>query len=251
MADSDDDQLHEVSDAELESMISNDNDDDDDDNTELTSLGSDDNDDNLSFDDDYMAPNYPERPALGDEDDDSDDDMVYERSDDESTSSDSNAKLTTELPDSESDDNQIVQSNNLTLVDSDDDSDDEALDNKFEIEGLNEFLSDYHPESKQHNYDEIYALSKVVRDANGIIIDDLHRTLPIMSKYEKTRILGQRAKQLNSGNKPFINVPKNVMDGYLIAQEELRQKKLPFIIRRPLPNGGSEYWRIKDLELLY
>ncbi len=251
MADSDDDQLHEVSDAELESMISNDNDDDDDDNTELTSLGSDDNDDNQSFDDDYMAPNYPERPALGDEDDDSDDDMVYERSDDESTSSDSNAKLTTELPDSESDDNQIVQSNNLTLVDSDDDSDDEALDNKFEIEGLNEFLSDYHPESKQHNYDEIYALSKVVRDANGIIIDDLHRTLPIMSKYEKTRILGQRAKQLNSGNKPFINVPKNVMDGYLIAQEELRQKKLPFIIRRPLPNGGSEYWRIKDLELLY
>ena len=250
MADSDDDQLHEVSDAELESMISNDNDDDDD-NTELTSLGSDDNDDNQSFDDDYMAPNYPERPALGDEDDDSDDDMVYERSDDESTSSDSNAKLTTELPDSESDDNQIVQSNNLTLVDSDDDSDDEALDNKFEIEGLNEFLSDYHPESKQHNYDEIYALSKVVRDANGIIIDDLHRTLPIMSKYEKTRILGQRAKQLNSGNKPFINVPKNVMDGYLIAQEELRQKKLPFIIRRPLPNGGSEYWRIKDLELLY
>ena len=249
MADSDDDQLHEVSDAELESMISQENDDDD--NTELTSLGSDDNDDNQSFDDDYMAPNYPERPALGDEDDDSDDDMVYERSDDESTSSDSNAKLTTELPDSESDDNQIVQSNNLTLVDSDDDSDDEALDNKFEIEGLNEFLSDYHPESKQHNYDEIYALSKVVRDANGIIIDDLHRTLPIMSKYEKTRILGQRAKQLNSGNKPFINVPKNVMDGYLIAQEELRQKKLPFIIRRPLPNGGSEYWRIKDLELLY
>ena len=84
-----------------------------------------------------------------------------------------------------------------------------------------------------------------------IIIDELHRTLPIMSKYEKTRILGQRAKQLNSGNKPFISVPKNIMDGYLIAQEELRQKKLPFIIRRPLPNGGSEYWRIKDLEILY
>ena len=124
-------------------------------------------------------------------------------------------------------------------------------DNKFEIEGLNEFLANYHPESKQHNYDEIYALSKVVRDSNGIIIDDLHRTLPIMSKYEKTRILGQRAKQLNSGNKPFVSVPKNVMDGYLIAQEELMQKKLPFIIRRPLPNGGSEYWRIKDLEILY
>ena len=44
--------------------------------------------------------------------------------------------MTTELPDSEADDNQIIQTNNQTLVDSDDDSDDEALDNKFEIEDL-------------------------------------------------------------------------------------------------------------------
>jgi len=266
MADnSDDDQLHEVSDAELESMISNDNEDDN--NTELTSLGSDDGD-NESYDDDYMAPNYQERPPLGDEDDDDDDDMVYERDedededdeddDDDSTSLPSdvpvatNTILSTDLPDNSSDEQTMMSaSSSPSLVESDDDSDDEALDNKFEIEGLNEFLANYHPESKQHNYDEIYALSKVVRDSSGIIIDDLHRTLPIMSKYEKTRILGQRAKQLNSGNKPFVSVPKNIMDGYLIAQEELMQKKLPFIIRRPLPNGGSEYWRIKDLEILY
>ena len=65
MADSDDDQLHEVSDAELESMISQENDDD---NTELTSLGSDDDNDEL-FDDDDMAPNYPERSPLGDDSD--------------------------------------------------------------------------------------------------------------------------------------------------------------------------------------
>lgn len=265
MADnSDDDQLHEVSDAELESMISNDNEENDD-NTELTSLGSDD-EDNQSFDDDYMAPNYSERPPLGDEDDEDDDDMVYERDeedddeeddDDDSTSLPSGVKatntiLSSDLPDNSSDEQTMMSpSSSPSLVDSDDDSDDEALDNKFEIEGLNEFLANYHPESKQHNYDEIYALSKVVRDSNGIIIDDLHRTLPIMSKYEKTRILGQRAKQLNSGNKPFVSVPKNVMDGYLIAHEELMQKKLPFIIRRPLPNGGSEYWRVKDLEILY
>ena len=192
--------------------------------------------------------------------DDSDDDIDYEREeeeDDDSTSLPSGVKATNtilsgELPDDGSEEQAMMSpSTSPTLVDTDDDSDDETLDNKFEIEGLNEFLSNYHPESKQHNYDEIYALSKVVRDSSGIIIDELHRTLPIMSKYEKTRILGQRAKQLNSGNKPFISVPKNIMDGYLIAQEELRQKKLPFIIRRPLPNGGSEYWRIKDLEILY
>lgn len=252
MADSDDEQMHEVSDAELESMISSNTGDieslDDD------SLGSNDTSvDNEVYDDDDMAPNYDPKPNLDsdidDHEDDGDDALEYERSDDGSDDDD-NDSLLSNTKMSESSTSPVAQ---LSVIDSDDDedSDDEALDNKFEIEGLNEFLAKYHPESKQHNYDEIYALSEVIRDSKGIIIDDLHKTLPIMSKYEKTRILGQRAKQLNSGNKPFVTVPKNIMDGYLIAQEELMQKKLPFIIRRPLPSGGSEYWRIKDLEILY
>jgi len=41
-----------------------------------------------------------------------------------------------------------------------------------------------------------------------------------------------------------------MIDGYLIALKELDQKKIPFIIQRPLPNGGSEYWRLCDLEML-
>ena len=75
--------------------------------------------------------------------------------------------------------------------------------------------------------------------------------MPILSKYEKARILGQRAKQINSGNKPFIDMDKPILNGYLIAEEELNQKKLPFIIRRPIPGGASEYWRLEDLEVLY
>ena len=81
-----------------------------------------------------------------------------------------------------------------------------------------------------------------------IIVDDLNKTIPYLTKYEKARILGQRAKQLNSGATPFVKVPENVIDGYIIAELELKQKQLPFIIRRPMPSGGSEYWSIKDLE---
>ena len=112
------------------------------------------------------------------------------------------------------------------------------------------YIETYHPESMSHNYDEIQTLSRVVRDSAGFIVDDLHRTIPIMTKYEKTRVLGQRAKQLNEGSPAFIKVDSTVIDGYLIAVKELEQKKTPFIIRRPLPNGGSEYWRIQDLEIL-
>jgi DNA-directed RNA polymerase I, II, and III subunit RPABC2 len=112
------------------------------------------------------------------------------------------------------------------------------------------YIQTYHPESMSHNYDEIQTLSRVIRNADGVIVDDLHRTIPIMTKYEKTRILGQRAKQLNEGAPAFIKIDSTVIDGYLIAVKELEQKKTPFIIRRPLPNGGSEYWRVQDLEIL-
>jgi DNA-directed RNA polymerase I, II, and III subunit RPABC2 len=144
----------------------------------------------------------------------------------------------------------------------DDDDDDEDDDDENEDKDSSEYfqklksnvresyISTYHPESFSHNYDEIQTLSRVVRNSAGIIVDDLHRTIPIMTKYEKTRVLGQRAKQLNEGAPAFIKIDSTVIDGYLIAVKELEQKKTPFIIRRPLPNGGSEYWRIQDLEII-
>ena len=132
----------------------------------------------------------------------------------------------------------------------DDDDDDESKLKKFDKDVREDYLVNFHPESLIQNYDEIYNLARVVRDANGVIVDSLHRTLPMMTKYEKTRILGQRAKQINDGATPFVKIPENVIDGYLIAIKELEEKKIPFIIRRPLPNRGSEYWMVEDLEIV-
>jgi DNA-directed RNA polymerase subunit K/omega len=111
-------------------------------------------------------------------------------------------------------------------------------------------IANHHPELIINNYDEVEALTTVIRDARGIIIDPLHRTLPFLSKYERTRILGERAKQINDGAKAFVTTDPSVIDGYLIALAELEQQKIPFIIRRPLSNGASEYWKIKDLEMI-
>ena len=143
--------------------------------------------------------------------------------------------------------------------DEDDDGDEEDEDadrdsseyfQKLKSNVRESYVDTYHPESLSHNYDEIQTLARVVRNSAGVIVDDLHRTIPIMTKYEKTRILGQRAKQINEGAPTFIKIDSTVIDGYLIAMKELEQKKTPFIIRRPLPNGGSEYWRVQDLEIL-
>jgi DNA-directed RNA polymerase I, II, and III subunit RPABC2 len=136
--------------------------------------------------------------------------------------------------------------------DNDDEEDDEDEDEnylqKFNKEIHKNYVIDFHPECAMHNQQEIEALSRVVRNLDDIIIDDLHKTLPFLTKFERARILGQRAKQINSGSPPFVKIPDKIMDGYAIAELELAEKAIPFIIRRPLLNGASEYWRVQDLE---
>jgi DNA-directed RNA polymerase subunit K/omega len=141
-----------------------------------------------------------------------------------------------------------IQQVDLNFDDDDDDEDDENYLQKFNSEINRNYISDHHPECLINNYDEISILTQVVRDVNYNIIDDLHKTLPYLTKYEKARVLGQRAKQIEMGAKTFVQVPENVIDGYLIAQMELKQKRIPFIIRRPTHGGGCEYWNLKDLE---
>ena len=141
----------------------------------------------------------------------------------------------------------------VELFNEDDDEDDEDDDGEQYLQKFDQSINDnyilnFHPESVLQNYNEILSMTNVVRNSDGIIIDDLHRTIPYLTKYEKARILGQRAKQINSGHHTFVKVPENVIDGYIIAEMELKLKRIPFIIRRPLPNGGSEYWKIQDLE---
>ncbi len=108
--------------------------------------------------------------------------------------------------------------------DDDDEEDDEYL-QKFDKEMRENYIQEQHPESMVHNYEEIYNLAKVVRNKDNIVIDELHKTVPILTKYEKTRVLGIRAKQINNGARPTTKVPDNVMDGYLIALKELEEKK--------------------------
>ena len=136
----------------------------------------------------------------------------------------------------------------------DEDDDDEDIDENY-LQKLdngvkNNIISEHHPELMVHNMDEVEAACVIVRDSNGVIVDRMHKTLPFVTRYEKARVLGERAKQINAGAKPFIEISDSLIDGYLIALKEFEQKKIPFIVRRPLPNGGSEYWKLRDLEIL-
>jgi DNA-directed RNA polymerase subunit K/omega len=77
-----------------------------------------------------------------------------------------------------------------------------------------------------------------------------HRTYPFLTNFERTKIIGLRANQISRGSVPFVSVPKHITDVRDIAHLELEQKRLPYIIKRPLPDGTFEYWRLSDLMIL-
>ena len=197
--------------------------------------------------------------------DDKTDDNLEESSEDEYTDNDEKSNTDSELEDDvlNGDENEIsdpwisesqgnINTNiELSETSESDESDfDEDELKKIDKTNGNNILLNYHPELEQINYKELTALSKITKNKLGHIIDPLHQTLPILTRYEQAKVLGVRAKQINNGSKIFVNVGKDVIEGHTIALMELKQKKIPFIIRRPLPNGRSEYWNIKDLEML-
>ena len=199
------------------------------------------------------------------ENNDDENNIIYERDqiantddeDDDDDEEDNGNKDNSENADKNADkpENVIIsteEATNLVASEDEEETDSEDEDNetyqKLEHELDRDILLEYHPEAKYSSYNEVLAQSKIVRNKNGEIIDELHTTLPFLTKYEKARILGLRAKQINNGSEPFVNIPNNVIDGSIIAEMELKQNKIPFIIRRPIPNGGSEYWKISDLE---
>ena len=73
-------------------------------------------------------------------------------------------------------------------------------------------------------------------------------TRPYITKFEKAKMIGVRAEQLAVGAKANIIVPEYLTDVRKIAENEFYEKKIPFIIRRKLPDGTFEYFRLTDFK---
>ncbi|KAM0671212.1 DNA-directed RNA polymerase [Ordospora colligata] len=96
-------------------------------------------------------------------------------------------------------------------------------------------------ESSDNNVEVIEKMVAEVKVENAE-----RRTLPRMTKYEKAHVLGVRASQLSAGAPPFVDIG-NESNPLKIAGLELNEKKIPFIIRRRLPDGSFEDWAIDEL----
>jgi DNA-directed RNA polymerases I, II, and III subunit RPABC2 len=98
--------------------------------------------------------------------------------------------------------------------------------------------------------------------AKNIITDDFddimrkydpsnNKTRNILSKFEKVKIIGLRSEQLQRGAQPYVKLePNQPFVPRDVALQELKEHKLPFMLRRQLPNGNIEYFRLDDMIVL-
>lgn len=104
-------------------------------------------------------------------------------------------------------------------------------------------------EQKSSDTEEIYNIDDEIDDENQIIVKGKDRkSFPRMTRYEFVRIIGTRKQQLSLGAKPFIK-NKDEFTINEIVIEELKNKLIPFKIRRKMPNNILEEWEISELSI--
>jgi len=77
---------------------------------------------------------------------------------------------------------------------------------------------------------------------------------PIMTKYEFDSLIALRTMHLSNMAIPFVSLPEGFkiqsnMDLRKIAIMELKEGKLPYLIKRTLPTKKIEYWKLKEMDL--
>ena len=94
--------------------------------------------------------------------------------------------------------------------------------------------------------------SQIIESGAGggnAITGEARTTTPFLTKYEKARVIGARALQISKNAPILVNLNQDESDPILIAEKELREHKIPFIIRRFLPDGSYEDWAVRELKL--
>lgn len=98
-------------------------------------------------------------------------------------------------------------------------------------------------------------VNPVFRNEVAEVVKQARITREYFTKYEFTTLLATRAQQLAEGAKPLASLDglntSDPMFVWNLARREIEQRKLPFIIRRQMPNGESEFWSAQEMEVAW
>ena len=113
-----------------------------------------------------------------------------------------------------------------------------------------QFLKQHHPECRLDYVEEVMQKLPLAAYPPDSGSDPKHKGVPYLTLFEKTKIIGFRANQLAQGARPLVELPEYMTDVLEIARLELEKKRLPYILKRPFPDGTYEYIRLADLLVL-
>eukprot|EP01114_Cavostelium_apophysatum_P010139 TRINITY_DN2359_c0_g1_i1.p1 TRINITY_DN2359_c0_g1~~TRINITY_DN2359_c0_g1_i1.p1 ORF type:complete len:149 (-),score=16.02 TRINITY_DN2359_c0_g1_i1:88-534(-) len=127
-------------------------------------------------------------------------------------------------------------------------------------DAMDEEVPEENPEGEQEDEQQNPENEEAMEEREPVTVDVLsheeagpreqieRKTTRYMTKYERARVLGTRALQI-SMNAPIMVELSGQTDPLQIAREELKQKKIPLIIRRYLPDESYEDWSVDELEI--
>jgi DNA-directed RNA polymerase subunit K/omega len=175
---------------------------------------------------------------LSDEEDDNNDEYEY-NSDNDANYSDNDANYSENIIQDES----LENTNEYDKINYNDSVTKSEANNKISLS--ESFLDD------DDDDDDIFSITNPEKEMkkNFQIPDNERISRNILTKYESVRLLGTRAKQISDGSKVFVKYDgaKSAME---LAELELKHKVIPLKIKRPMPNGKYEIWKISELEII-
>ena len=122
-------------------------------------------------------------------------------------------------------------------------ADDDGFDDMDEPEEEEEILDEV---AENQQEEERFEIVQHGDDIGRSVLPEKRITTPFMTKYERARVLGTRALQI-SMCAPIMVELEGETDPLQIAMKELKNKKIPMIIRRYLPDNSYEDWAIDEL----
>ena len=150
---------------------------------------------------------------------------------------------------------------NTKVVDNEDSTTTDEIDTSLET-AIETYKKIYgYDEKEEKEQKQIDQQIEIIRKREIITLSEKHEVIEIqnavntissgrltLTRFEKARIMGSRALQLSLGAPPFIDFSKNTTTSLEIAMEELKQRVIPIVIRRTLPNGDYQNIAIEQFE---
>lgn len=144
-----------------------------------------------------------------------------------------------------------VEDKQIELID--DDDDDDVEDVEFDAEEDEFFDKKNFKEFGENIKFRVFDPERYETELHKEIIivpKNYRKTSEIITKYEFTDVVSNRAKQIENGSRIFVDIGDED-NPIKMAEMEIRKKRCPLSVRRMISNNIAEIWDVNEMSIPY